>query len=82
MEKDGNCTVWWFVKENDLIYGTLIGDGDSYANSSMKIKSSKLRGSLFYINKEKCRTNITKKIGTGLRTIVKNYKGVICMSTS
>ena len=37
-------------------------------------------GPLVYINKEECRTHITKRMGTGLRTIVKNYKGMFCWS--
>ena len=39
-------------------------------------------GPLVYINKEECRAHITKRMGTGLRTIVKNYKGMYCMSIS
>ena len=39
-------------------------------------------GPLVYINKEECQAHITKRMGTGLRTIVKNYKGMYCMSIS
>ena len=37
-------------------------------------------GPLVYINKEQCRAYITKEMGTGLRTIVKNYKVKLCWS--
>ena len=35
---------------------------------------------LVYINKEECQAHIKKRMGTGLRTIVKNYKGMFCWS--
>ena len=60
--------------------GLTFGDGDSKAYSS--VKNSMPYGPLVYINKEECRVHITKRMGTELRTIVKNYKGMSCMSIS
>ena len=44
------------------------------------LKTVCLMGLSFIFNKEECRTHITKRMGTGLRTIVKNYKGMFCWS--
>ena len=60
--------------------GLTFGDGDSKAYSF--VKNSMPYGPLVYINKEECLVHITKRMGTGLRTIVKNYKGMSCMSIS
>ena len=79
MESDGAMALFQRSENNrNLIYGTYIGDGDSKAYSS--VKNSMPYGPLVYINKEECRAHITKRMGTGLRTIVKNYKGMFCWS--
>ena len=35
-------------------------------------------GTDVFINKEECHAHITKNIGTGLRALVKNYRGIYC----
>ena len=80
MESDRAIALFQRSENNrNLIYGTYIGD-DSKAYSS--VKNSMPYGPLIYINKEECRAHITKRMGTGLRTIVKNYKGMSCISIS
>ena len=81
MELDRAIALFQRSENNrNLIYGTYIGDGDSKACSS--VKNNMLYGPLVYLNKEERWVHITKRMGTGLRTIVKNYKGMSCMSIS
>ena len=80
MESDGAITLFQRLENNrNLIYGTYIGDGDSKAYSS--VKNCMSYGLLVYINKEECWAHITKRMGTGLETIVENYKGMFCWSS-
>ena len=81
MESDGEMVLFQRSGSNRiLIYGTYIGDGDSKAYSS--VKNSMPYGPLVYINKEECPAHITKRMGTGLPTIFKNYKSMFCWSNS
>ena len=81
MESDGAMALFQRSENNrNLIYGTYIGDGDSKAYRS--VKNNMPLGPLVYINKEECRTHITKRMGTGLRTIAKNCKGMSYISIS
>ena len=71
MESNGASALFQRSENNrNLIYGTYICDGDSKAYSS--VKNSMPYGPLIYVNKAECRAHITKRMGTGLRTIVKN----------
>ena len=56
------------------IYKTYVGDGDSKSYSV--VRDSMPYGSLIYIVKEECKSHVTKRMGTGLQSIVKNYKGI------
>ena len=79
MGSDGAMALFHRSENNrNLIYGTYIGDGDSKAYSS--VKNSMPYGPLVFINKEECPAHITKRMGTGLRKIVKNYKDMFCWS--
>ena len=79
MESDGEMVLFQRSENNrNFIYGTYIGDGDSKAYSS--VKNSMPYGPLVYIHKEECPAHITKRMGTGLRTVFKNYKGMFCWS--
>ena len=79
MESDG-ALFQRSENNRNLIYGTYIGGGDSKTYSC--VKSSMPYGPLVYINKEECRAYITKRMGTGIWTIVKNYKSMSYMSIS
>lgn len=48
-----------------------IGNGDSKAYSA--VVNSLPYGGDMVVNQDKCRTHITKRMGSGLRTLVKNY---------
>ena len=73
MESDGAMALFQRSENNrNLIY--YIEDGDSKAYSS--VKNSMPYGPIVYINKEECWPHITKRMGTGLRMIVKNYTKV------
>ena len=77
MKSDGAMALFQRSKNNrNLIYGTYIGDGDSKAYIS--VKNSMPYGPPVYINKEECQAHIAKRMSTGLRSIVKNYKGMFC----
>ena len=58
------------VEFRNLIYKTYVGDGDSKAYSA--VRDSMPYGPLIYIVKEKCEAHVTKRMRTGLRSIVKN----------
>ena len=75
MESEGAVEVFARSAEaRNLIYKTYVGDGDSKAYSA--VRDSMPYEPLIYIEKEKCNSHITKSMGTDLRSIVKNYKGI------
>ena len=57
-----------------LRYTTYVGDGDS--NSYSAVCNAQPYGPLTFIDKEDCISHVTKRMGTGLREIVKSYKGM------
>lgn len=62
-------------------YKTYIDDGDNKVYSVV-VNSLPYGGGgggrVQTCNKEECHAHITKNIGTGLRTLVKNYRGIYC----
>ena len=62
------------VKARNLIYIIYVGAGDSKAYST--VRGSVPYEPLIYIVKEECNSHRTKRMGTGLRSIVKIYKGI------
>ena len=71
MELDGAIALFQRSENNrNLIHENFIGDGDSKSYSS--VKNSMPYGPHVFINKDKCWAHITKRMGTRLRTIVKN----------
>ena len=78
MEPDGAVALFErSMEERKLLYKTYIGDGDSKAYSA--VVNSLPSGGNVFINKEECCAHTTKRMGTGLRTLVKNYKGAYCI---
>lgn len=61
------------VKLRKLRYIPFIGDGDSKAYSA--VSQDQPYGPAVFIPKEECVSHVTKRMGTGLRTLVKDYKG-------
>ena len=62
------------IEERKLLYKTYIGDGDSKAHSAVVIAC--LIGRRVYKQR---RAHTTKRMGPGLRTLVKNYKVAYCI---
>lgn len=55
-----------------LMYTTYIGDGDSKSYST--ISKMQPYGPLQFIEKEECTAQITKRMGTGLREILRKKR--------
>ena len=56
-----------------LRYQPFIGDGDS--SSYNQVVKSMPYGPLVHIEKAECTNHITKRMGSGLRKLMKDYKG-------
>ena len=73
MESSGAVALFSRSKEKlGLLYKTYIGDGDS--KSYTAVCQSQPYGAIF-IDKEECTSNITKRVGTGLRELTRTNKG-------
>ena len=75
MEADGALALFRrTVEKLNLVYKIYVGDGDSksYATVSKAIPYD----TLVYMDKEECIAHITKRMGTGLREIVRSCKGM------
>ena len=75
MKSEGAVEIFaWSAEARILIYKTYVGDSDckvySVVSDSIPCKP------LIYIVKGEFKSHITKRMGTGLRGIVKNYKGI------
>ena len=62
------------VEKNRLCYIPFIGDGDSSAYSSICVQQP--YGPTVYIPKEDCISHVTKRMGTNLRALIRDYKGI------
>ena len=61
------------VKNYGIRYNPYIGDGDSSAYS--RVDRERPYGACFFIEKQECVNHVTKRMGTSLRSLVKEYKG-------
>lgn len=61
------------VKLRKLRYIPFIGDGDSKAHTA--VKQEQPYGPAVFIPKQECVSHVTKRMGTGLRALVRDYKG-------
>ena len=61
------------VQLRKLRYIPYIGDGDSKAYSA--VCQEQPYGAAVFIPKEECVAHVTKRMGTGLRKLVTDYKG-------
>ena len=78
MEQLHCFNVWKTIGISSMGLTSVMGDRKAYSS----VKNNMPYGSLIYRNKEECRTHIRKRMGTVLPTIVKNYKGMSCISIS
>ena len=62
------------VKLRKLWYIPFIGDGDSKAYTAV-LKQEQPYGPAVFIPKQECVSHVTKRTGTGLRALVRDYKG-------
>ena len=76
MEADGALALFKRSQSKlGLTYKTYIGDG--YSKSYSTVAKAMPYGPLVHLAKEKCVAHITKQMGSGLREIVKRFKGII-----
>lgn len=61
------------VKLRKLRYIPFIGDSDSKAYTA--VKQEQPYGPAAFIPKQECVSHVTKRMGTGLRALVRDYKG-------
>ena len=74
MESDGALALFRrSIQKYNLIYKTYVGDGDSKSYST--VSKACPYGPSVFIEKEECTSHITKRLGTGLREIVRSCKG-------
>ena len=74
MESEGALVLFKrSQKKLGLTYKTYIGDGDS--KSYVTVPKAMPYGPLVHIEREECVSHITKRMGTGLREIIKQCKG-------
>ena len=75
MKSEGAVEIFaWSAEARILIYKTYVRDGDCKVYSV--VRDSIPCKPLIYIVKEEFKSHITKRMGTGRRGIVKNYKGI------
>ena len=63
------------VEKHGLRYNPYIGDGDS--SSYSRVSKASPYGVLRPIGKSECYVHVTKRMGTGLRKLIKEYKGIV-----
>ena len=61
------------IEMHNLRYNPFIGDGDSSSFST--VEKSMPYGPLITHYKHDCVNHVTKRMGTGLRELIKQYKG-------
>lgn len=75
MEASGAVDLYTRSTEKGVRYIPFIGDGDSKAYS--EVCQAQPYGPAVYIPKEECVSHVTKRMGTALRALAKDYKGTI-----
>ena len=61
------------IEKNKLYYDPFVGDGDS--SSYREVCKAQVYGPTKVIGKEEDICHVTKRMGTNLRSIVRDYKG-------
>ena len=76
MESSGVLQLYRRSSEKrSLRYIPFIGDGDSASYNSVCIE--KPYGETIFIPKVDCIAHVTKRMGTNLRSLVRDYKGIV-----
>lgn len=75
MESDGVLTIYKrSTEKHRLRYRPYIGDGDS--SSYSRVVNEAPYGVLLPVPKAECCVHVTRRMGTGLRTLIKENKGI------
>ena len=75
MESEGVRRIFGrSIQKHNLRYTPFVGDGDSKSYSEVVQLSP--YGPAFYIPKEDCISHVTKRMGTALRKLQKELKGI------
>lgn len=79
MEAAGVLTLYKrSIEKYGLRYSPYIGDGDSSGYSA--VDKGKPYGPSFFVAKEECVSHITKRMGSNLRNLITQYKGIYPIS--
>ena len=62
------------LKLHNIRYQPFIGDGDSSSYSN--VEKSNPYGVIHPVAKSECVNHVTKRMGTGLRSLTRDYKGM------
>ena len=73
MEVEAASRLWKRSKQIGFRYTTVLSDGDS--KTFIHLQQMNVYGSEFSITKEECVNHIAKRLGTGLRNLVKEWRG-------
>ena len=73
MESDGVVQLYERSLKKGIRYNPFIGDGDSSSYSA--VEKMMPYGVLYPIRKQECVNHVTKRMGTGLRALTRDYKG-------
>ena len=75
MEADGVSMMYLrSIEKHGFRYNPFIGDGDS--SSYRTVEKIMPYGPTKYIPKCECVNHVTKRMGNGLRALLKEYKGI------
>ena len=75
MESDGVLQLYERSISNfGIRYNLYIGDGDS--SSYTNVDTNRPYGAMYAIEKRDCVNHVTKRMGTNLRALIKDYKGM------
>lgn len=79
MEAAGVLTLYRrSVEKHKLRYTPFIGDGDSSSYSA--VCKDVPYGPTFYIPKSDCISHVTKRMGSNLRSLIRDYKGIFALN--
>ena len=75
MESDGVMELFKrSISLHGIRYNPYIGDGDSSSYSA--VDKARPYGPMFLVVKSECVNHVTKRMGTNLRALIREYKGI------
>ena len=73
MEAEGVLDIYKRSVENYIRYNPFIGDGDSRSYSA--VDKERPYGAMVFSQEQECVSHVTKRMGTNLRSLLREYKG-------